>query len=297
MQKILLFILLSFTATILNAQSKKEQIETITSTLDSLIKDAASKQQYFNDKIDSLKKTETNQRQNFIYKLDSLNKIISKNQKEHELQIDNARNKINELKTQIISLNSINESMTLELKTKDQQIDSLSNKIANLSDVLDSLSNPIIINENDWQLIESALKWIEKDHSKIIQWFNKNLYPASNSIYTHSCYSYILDAVDFNSGYPGSIEEEEFISKWSSMFDLNYASFSHPFENGNCGWASFKFKNIEFLGNFNYGDWYKLTILGGCGENDYSQTLVRVVKIIEENGSFKIANFISLRDN
>jgi hypothetical protein len=105
-----------------------------------------------------------------------------------------------------------------------------------------------------------------------------------------------MDATDYYWGYPGSIEEEEFKSKWKSIFDLKYSSFGHTFQNGNCGWASFKLENIEFLGSLNDGDWYKLTILGGCSENDYSQTLVRVVKIIEENGSFRIANFISLRD-
>ena len=107
---------------------------------------------------------------------------------------------------------------------------------------------------------------------------------------------HVMDAIDYTWGYPGSIEEDEFKSKWNSMFDLKYSSFGHAFENGNCGWASFKLENIEFLGSLNDGDWYKLTILGGCGENDYSQTLVRVVKIIEENGSFRIANFISLRN-
>ena len=55
-------------------------------------------------------------------------------------------------------------------------------------------------------------------------------------------------------------------------------------------------RNIEFIGDLNGGDWYKLTIEGGCGENDYSNTLVRLVKLNEENGSFKIANFMSLQD-
>ena len=149
---------------------------------------------------------------------------------------------------------------------------------------------------NNWVLIESNLKWIEKDYSTTVQWFNKNIFNGGQDIYTPSCYSYIMDAMDYYWGYPGSIEEDEFKSKWKSIFDLNYSSFGHAFQNGNCGWASFKLENVEYLGHLNEGDWYKLTILGGCGENDYSQTLLRVVKIIEENGSFRIANFISLRD-
>jgi len=105
-----------------------------------------------------------------------------------------------------------------------------------------------------------------------------------------------MDATDYYWGYPGSIKKAEFESKWKSKFDLEYSSFGHAFQNGNCGWASFRFRNIEFLGVLNRGDWYKLTIEGGCGENDYSNTLVRVVKLIEENDSFRIDNFISLKD-
>ena len=179
----------------------------------------------------------------------------------------------------------------------------LNNEIASKKRDIDSLSNPKIDKENNWLLIENNLKWIEKDHSTTIEWFNKtierfkkNISYEGQDIFTPSCYSYMTDAMNYYWGYPGSIEEDEFKSKWKSIFDLKYSSFGHSFQNGNCGWASCKLENIEFLGSLNDGEWYKLTVLGGCGENDYSRTLVRVVKIIEENGSFRIANFISLRD-
>lgn len=285
MTKIILSAMMVFTMTIANAQSKKEQIENLTFSLDSLNQLVAV------------------ERQNFITTLDSLNQLLSKNKQDFELEMDKSSITIENLNSQLIRLYSINDSINIELITKDQKIDSLTLKNLRLLADIDSLSNPKIDKENNWILIESNLKWIEKDYSTTIQWFNNNIFDEGSEIqttrqdiYTPTCYSYVMDAMDYYWGYPGSIEEDEFKSKWNSMFDLKYSSFGHAFQNGNCGWASFKLENIEFLGSLNDGDWYKLTILGGCGENDYSQTLVRVVKIIEENGSFRIANFISLRD-
>jgi hypothetical protein len=279
MTKIILSAVMVFTMTIANAQSKKEQIENLTFSLD------------------SLNQVVSGERQNFNTTLDSLNQLLSKNQQDFELEMDKSSITIKNLNTQLIRLNSINDSINIQLITKDQKIDSLTLKILKLLANIDSLSNPKIDKENNWLLIESNLKWIEKDYSKTEQWFNKNIFNGGQDIYTPTCYSYVMDATDYYWGYPGSIEEDEFKSKWESIFDLKYSSFGHAFQNGNCGWTSFEIRNIEFLGVLNGGDWYKLTIKGGCGENDYSETLVRIVKVIEKNESFKIANFLSLKDN
>lgn len=270
--------MLILTVGVANAQSKKEQIENLAISLD------------------SLNQVVTNERQNFNITLDSLNQVLVKNQQDFELEIDKSSITIKNLNSQLIRLNSINDSINIELITKDQKIDSLTLKILELLADIDSLGKPKIDKENNWLLIESNLKWTEKDYSKAVQWFNKNVFNGDQNIYTSTCYSYIMDATDYYWGYPGSIEEAEFKSKWESKFDLKYSSFGHAFQNGNCGWGSIKFRKIEFLGVLNGGDWYKLTIEGGCGENDYSNTLVRIVKLIEENGSFRIANFISIQD-
>ena len=278
MIKLVVTTLMTLTLCIANAQSKKEQIENLTITLD------------------SLNQVVTNERQNFNITLDSMNQVLGKNQQYFEIEIASYSIEINNLTTQIDSLILINDSINLQLKIKNQKIDSLIlQKLKLLADI-DSLSTPRIDRENDWPLIESNLKWAEKDYSQAAQWFNKNLFNGNQDIYTPTCYSYVIDATAYYWGYPGSIEEDEFKSKWKSIFDLKYSSFGHAFQNGNCGWASFKIRNIEFLGDLNGGDWYKLTIEGGCGENDYSNTLVRLVKLNEENGSFKIANFMSLQD-
>jgi hypothetical protein len=44
----------------------------------------------------------------------------------------------------------------------------------------------------------------------------------------------------------------------------------------------------------NNGDWFKLTIKGGGGENDFSTTLVRVIKVIRKGNTFYVDNFMSL---
>jgi len=276
--KTVLCTLMVFTICIANAQSKKEQIENLTISLDSLNQVVSNERQFLN------------------VTLDSLNQVLIKSQQNFEVEITKSSIEINNLNTQLNRLSSINDSINHQLKTKAQKIDSLTLKLLEQLANIDSLSSPKIDRENDWLLIESNIKWTEKDYSQAVQWFNLSVFNGGSNIYNSSCYSYIMDATDYYWGYPGSIEKAEFESNWKSKFDLKYSSFGHAFQNGNCGWASFKFKNIEFLGVLNRGDWYKLTIEGGCGENDYSNTLVRVVKLNEENGYFKIVNFISLQD-
>ena len=110
--------------TIANAQSKKEQIENLTFSLDSLNQVAAG------------------ERQNFNTTLDSLNQLLSKNQQDFELEMDKSSITINNLNNQVIRLNSINDSINVQLKTKDQKIDSLTLRVQNLLADINSLSNP-----------------------------------------------------------------------------------------------------------------------------------------------------------
>ena len=58
--------------------------------------------------------------------------------------------------------------------------------------------------------------------------------------------------------------------------------------------AQKKLTKVEFLGELNNGDWFKLTIKGGSGTNDFSTTFIRVIKVIKKGNSFYIDNFISL---
>ena len=92
------------------------------------------------------------------------------------------------------------------------------------------------------------------------------------------------------------MSEEEFVKKWQDKYDVNYSHFSHLFENGDCGWGTREIVELKHLGTLNDGEWFQLTIEGGCGEKDYSETIIRVLKIIKVNNTYKIDNFLSLKD-
>jgi hypothetical protein len=47
------------------------------------------------------------------------------------------------------------------------------------------------------------------------------------------------------------------------------------------------------LGELNGGDWFLLEIRGGCGDNDFSESLSRVVKVENLNGRFQISNLVN----
>ena len=83
MTKIILSAVMVFTMTIANAQSKKEQIENLTFSLDSLNQLVAG------------------ERQNFNTTLDSLNQLLSKNQQDFELEMDKSSITIKNLNSQL----------------------------------------------------------------------------------------------------------------------------------------------------------------------------------------------------
>jgi hypothetical protein len=43
----------------------------------------------------------------------------------------------------------------------------------------------------------------------------------------------------------------------------------------------------------NAGDWFLLFIKGGCGENDFSESLQRVVKVETIDGGYQITNLVN----
>ena len=55
---------------------------------------------------------------NLTFSLDSLNQLLSKNQKDFELELDKSSITIKNLNTQLIRLNSINDSINIQLITK-----------------------------------------------------------------------------------------------------------------------------------------------------------------------------------
>jgi hypothetical protein len=68
----------------------------------------------------------------------------------------------------------------------------------------------------------------------------------------------------------------------------------HLFETEQDGWGTKVIKDISYLGTLNEGEWFKVTIIGGWGENDFSTKLVRVLKILNVKNKLLVDNFISL---
>ena len=110
-------------------------------------------------------------------------------------------------------------------------------------------------------------------------------------------YADIGDVIGYYWGYDEDIDEKILKEKWGNRYDLKYSNFGHLFENGNSGWMTKKLTKIEYLGELNDGDWSKLTINGGVDLNDYSNTLIRIIKVVKKGNNFYIDNFLSLSDD
>lgn len=134
----------------------------------------------------------------------------------------------------------------------------------------------------------------QKDTTAIQEWFKGNLGPLANPerMLSKDCLAFVTDVADCTLGYDESISDKELARKWAKRFDVR-SRWDHAFENGNGGWASRKLAACEFLGELNGGDWFRLVIKGGCGENDFSETLIRVVKVESTGGGYQITNFMS----
>lgn len=153
--------------------------------------------------------------------------------------------------------------------------------------------------ENNFDQLSKSLFATGKDVSKISVWIREiatQNNDGDTSYVTIRCMNYINDAIDLAWGYDGSIDEATFTKKWNKFYDLKYSGFGHMFETGNGGWASKRITELKYLGSINNGEWFKVTLQGGDSENDFSTTIIRVLKIVNKSNKFYIDNFISLSD-
>jgi hypothetical protein len=160
--------------------------------------------------------------------------------------------------------------------------------------------------ENNYDVLKTMFTNREKDVSRlkamIFGIYREDM--KGSLMLTERCSDFVKDVGDINSGYPVEVtiktengqdsiisdfpDEQKFKKKWAQYYDLKYANFTHLYETGNCGWASKKVSSVEYLGELNNGDWFKFTIKGGCGTNDFSETLHRVIKIIKKDNNYFI---------
>ncbi len=294
MMKKILFIILFFQTNLTYAQSKKEQIELLKVNVDSLkvvlknernsnfikVQELNSAIGNFENQI-SLLKSEV---KDVLYKLNDVFYILNQN----KLENTQLKNDLNLNLTEISSLK-------IKLKNQNDSLKILINELHKIKTATQNTNSSIP--ENNYDLLVSKFRNKEKNISEYNKWIANILnmdHGGDLTFMTEKCLEYVSDVLDFNLGVDGSIEEETLNKKWSNLYDLKYSTFGHLFESGNCGWATKKLTKVEFLGELNNSDWFKLTIKGGCGSNDFSTTLIRVIKVIKKENTFYIDNFISL---
>ena len=296
------------------SQSKKEQIETLIFQKDSLFSVLEKERQLNSNQVKQLEAKNSNQK-------DSLNKEIKKlGMKVQEVSIlkDQAQSRIDSLKFELkkitsnyVNIEAENAQLKQDLNLNLSEINALKNeliqktdRIGVLTEELQNLSrNTQEINfpENNFDALLTRFGNKEKNVAEYNNWLSKivtkDFSDGDPTFVTANCLAYIGDVMEYNSGYDGSIDEKTLKEKWGNQYDLEYSNFGHLFENGNGGWMSKKLTKIEYLGELNNGDWFKLTIKGGTGMNDYSNTLIRIIKVVKEENTFYIDNFLSLSEN
>jgi regulator of replication initiation timing len=294
MMKKIFFILLIFQTNLTFAQSKKVQIEQLKVDVDSLkivlenesnsnfkkVQELNSAIGNFENQISSLK----SEVKDVLYKLNDALYNLNQNKLENTL----LKNDLNLNLTEISSLK-------IQLKNQNDSLKIIFNELHKIKTATQNTNSNIP--ENNYDLLVPQFKNKEKNITEYKKWI-ANILSMDNfndtPFMTEKCWDFVVDVCDYRLGYDGSIEEETLIKKWANQYDLKYSTFGHLFESGNCGWGTQKLTKVEFLGELNNGDWFKLTIKGGCGINDFSTTLIRVIKVIKKENAFYIDNFISL---
>ncbi len=295
------------------SQSKKEQIENLIFQKDSLYRVLEKERQLNNNQVKQLEAKNSNQKDSLTRELKNLGIKLQ----EISILKDQARGRIDSLKFELKKVTSsyINKEAEItqlqqELNLSLSEISALKNqliqktdRIGALTEELQNLSrNTQKINfpENNFDALLLRFGNKQKNVAGYNNWLSKivtNDLNGDPTYVTANCLAYIGDVMDNYWGYDGSIDEKTLKEKWENQYDLKYSNFGHLFENGNCGWMTKKLAKIEYLSELNDGDWFKLTINGGCGMNDNSSTLIRIIKVVKEGNTFYIDNFLSLSES
>ena len=155
----------------------------------------------------------------------------------------------------------------------------------------------IVLPENNFDVIKEKFVKSEKDITEITKWVKKVVMADAMQpvkCFTKRCDEFVSDANSVYWDYPDAMDKKTFQKKWETTYDLKYCSFSQIFESGNCGWMSKKLTSNEYLGTLNGGEWFRITINGSCSENDFSEKVIRVIKVVNENDKFLIDNFVAI---
>ena len=267
------------------SQSKKEQIETLIFQKDSMSSVLEKERQLNSNQVKQLEAKNSNQKDSLTKELKNLGIKVQ----EISILKDQAQNRIDSLKSELKKITS--SYINIEAENAQLQLDVQRAMI---------FAYEINFPENNFDALLTRFGNKEKNVAEYNNWLSQivtNDLNGDSAYVTANCLVYIGDVLDYYWGYDGSIDEKTLKEKWENQYDLKYSNFGHLFENGNCGWMTKKLTKIEYLGELNNGDWFRLTINGGCGMNDYSNTLIRIIKVVKEGNTFYIDNFLSLSDD
>ena len=131
--------------------------------------------------------------------------------------------------------------------------------------------------------------------TNITQWIKKSMSIDEKSICTEKCAQYVADVPDELSIEHEPVKgstEREFLSKWRNEFDMKRIPPVHAFELGNGGCEKNHAKAIQYLGSIDNAFYFNATIFCDNNQADlYTNKLI--LKIINENGEYKIDNVMS----
>jgi hypothetical protein len=271
------------------SQSKKEQIELLNFKSDSLRIVLDGERLVYSSRVANLLDTISRLNQQ-VYNLNADVKNLT-------LDVDSLKERNDKLNVNLISVKSEKYDLKKQLIEKEDSLKLVMLDLQRYVNMLKLFNNDVP--ENNYDQYSSRFLKLGKDVSGIQSWINKIVlddFDGDSSYVTPRCLKYINDATELAWGYDGSIDEATFNKKWNKFYDLKHASFGHMFIAGNGGWDSKKITSLDYLGELNKADWFKLVIQGGPSENDFSVTLVRVIKVIRINDRYYIDNFLSLSD-
>ena len=223
MMKMFLCIVLVIITHIANAQSKKEQIESLTISLDSL-------SQVINS-----------ERSNFNVTKDSLNQFIEKSQQNFDLEIAKSNAKINDLISELNKLTSINDSINIDLNNVNEEKIILNQEISTISKSVDSLKQQILELGNNTSI--NSFRNSSKFENFLFYFFS-NIYSKKNIdslIYVSS--PTILNLIDKNIGFG------RFWNMGASCSLFSSDGFGYNFYENYFGETEPEILNLSFLKN------------------------------------------------
>lgn len=248
-----------------------------------------------------------------------------------ETRVDSLKTSLSETKVNLDEAYKINDSNKKKIDELNKEIEALSSKIIEFQDTVVTANEQILTLQKEKEVLEKSnqecLEATDRLKSSIENSIAENYYPGirnyldsqqhsrdldhdsstlstleeiKNDIltlsFTERCSQFVDDASENSLGIINMMTKEEFQAKWKKIYDVNYASFTHPWMMGNGLPLCHKIEGISYLGKLHGGFYFEVNLSQGyqdCGE----QTFTRVIKVIHQNGDYFIDNFISVRED